>query len=191
MELCLVKPDATHLPGFAEALQRGWSPDNVRGEAAAREALAAIAADPDAFLAAQDDPEARAGDIVLPDGSKVQRLPGLHRWLWDGEFCGVIGFRWARGTEELPPHVLGHIGYAVVPWKRGRGYATRALGQILPLARARDLAYVELTTDEDNLPSQRTILANGGRLTERFVKPKVYGGGRSLRFRIDLDSEAL
>jgi predicted acetyltransferase len=41
--------------------------------------------------------------------------------MWDGEFCGSIGLRWLPGTEELPPHCLGHIGYAVVPWKRRLG----------------------------------------------------------------------
>jgi len=191
MELSLIRPDVGALPGFVAALERGWSPDNVRGEAAAREAMGRIAADPEAFLSEADDPDARAGDIVLPDGSRVERLPGLHRWLWDGEFCGVVGLRWARGTATLPAHVLGHVGYAVVPWKRRRGYATRALGLILPLARAQGLPYIELSTDEDNLPSQKVVLANGGRLVERFVKPAAYGGARSLKYRIDLCAPAL
>jgi predicted acetyltransferase len=46
---------------------------------------------------------------------------------------------------------------------------------------------VELTTDIDNVASQRVIQANGGRLVERFQKPAYYGGGDSLRYRIDLD----
>jgi len=41
--------------------------------------------------------------------------------MWDDEFAGSIGFRWQPGTSALPPHCLGHIGYAVVPWKQGRG----------------------------------------------------------------------
>jgi predicted acetyltransferase len=82
--------------------------------------------------------------------------------------------------------VLGHVGYAVVPWKRQRGYATRALALLLPLARAQGLAWVEITTDASNLPSQRVITANGGVLVEHFDKPMVYGGTPSLRFRIDL-----
>lgn len=122
--------------------------------------------------------------MVLPDGSTVPRLPGYHRWMWDGEFCGSIGFRWQRGTTELPPYCLGHIGFSVVPWKRRRGYATRALELLLPAARQEGLAYVELTTDADNVASQRVIAANGGKLVEEFRKPAVYGGAESLRFRI-------
>ncbi|MGH7022837.1 MAG: GNAT family N-acetyltransferase [Caulobacteraceae bacterium] len=186
-----MRPDVERLSGFVDALKRGWSHDNVRGEAAARDLLELIDLNPDGFFAAADDPEGQAGDVTLPDGSKAQRLPGLYRWLWDGEFCGLIGLRWARGTAELPAHVLGHVGYSVTPWKRGRGYATRALGLMLPIARARGLPWIELTTDEQNLPSQKVILANGGRLVERFAKAAAYGGGQSVKFRIDLDSGAL
>ena len=186
MRLILIKPDLDHLPSFVRALRRGWSPDNVRGEAAMSEALAAIEHDAAGFVEANDDLEARAGPVTLPDGTTVPRLPGFHRWLWDGRFCGVIGFRWQPGTPALPPHVLGHIGYAVVPWKRGRGYATRALELLLPEVRLQNLSYVELTTDPDNIPSQKVILANGGRLVGRFRKPAAYGGAESLRFRIDL-----
>jgi predicted acetyltransferase len=45
---------------------------------------------------------------------------------------------------------------------------------------------VLITTDPDNVASQRVIQANGGRLVERFVKLPAYGGGESLRYRIDL-----
>ena len=124
--------------------------------------------------------------MVLPDGSTVTRLPGYHRWMWDGEFCGMIGFRWQPGTSELPPHVLGHIGFSVVPWKRRRGYASRALEMLLPEAKKEGLDYVELTTDETNIASRRVIEANGGKLVDRFKKAAAYGGAESLRYRIHL-----
>jgi predicted acetyltransferase len=181
----LVWPAPEHLPAYASALERGWSPDNLRPEAA-QEELARIAQNADAFLAEQVDPEAKGPAITLPDGRSVPRLPGFHKWMWDGEFCGTIGFRWQPGTVELPPHCLGHIGYSVVPWKRGLGYATQALADILPEARAVGLPYVELTTDATNVASQRVIEANGGRIVERFDKPAGYGGAESLRYRIDL-----
>src|SRR5471032_1497143 len=140
----LVVPSLSQLDGYVDALKRGWSPDNERLEAAAREHLEMIEKDAAAFLARTQDREAKGGDIPMPDGSMVKRLPGFVRWMWDGEFCGQIGFRWQPGTEALPTYVIGHIGYAVVPWKRRRGYATRALGRMLAAARREGLAWVEL-----------------------------------------------
>jgi predicted acetyltransferase len=184
--LQLLVPSLAQLDAYTDALKRDWSPDNIRlGEAAAEE-LALIDEDPAAFVAMLDDREAKAGPITLPDGSQVPRLPGYRRWIWDDGFCGSIGFRWQPGTEALPPHCLGHIGYAVVPWKRGRGYATRALAMLLPEARKEGLSYVELTTDLDNLPSQKVITTHGGVFVKRFNKGPVYGDVEALLFRIDL-----
>jgi predicted acetyltransferase len=182
----LVWPSLEHLPGYAAALERGWSPDNVRPRETIREQLAQIAADPAGFVASMVDLEAKGPPISMPDGSFARRLPGYRKWMWDGEMCGSIGFRWQPGTEELPPHVLGHIGYAVVPWKRGRRYATRALELLLPDAREMGMRYVELTTDPDNVASQRVITNNGGYLLEAFAKPPELGGSEGLRWRIDL-----
>lgn len=181
----LVWPAPEHLPGYVQALEKGWSPDNLRPEAG-REQLSRIASDPGLFLAGEVDREAAGPPIVLPDGSAVRRLPGYHRWMWDGEFCGLIGFRWQPGTTALPPHCLGHIGYTVVPWKRRRGYATRALGLLLPDVKREGLAHVDLTTLADNVASRRVIEANGGVLVERFSNPGVHGGAETLRFRIVL-----
>lgn len=183
----LVRPAPGHLASYRAALERGWSADTVRGAAAAHEELQRIAADPAGFLASLDDREARGGPVTLPDGRQVPRLPGYRRWVWDGEFCGSINVRWQRGTPALPPHVLGHIGYAVVPWKQGRGCATFALRALLEEFRAEGLPWVELTTDAGNLASQRVIAANGGTLVERFDKPAAYGGQPALRYRIALD----
>jgi len=119
-------------------------------------------------------------------GTTVPRLPGYRRWIWDGELCGSIGFRWQPGTAALPAHCLGHIGYAVVPWKRRRGYASRALAMLRPDARRRGLSYGELTADPDNLPSQRVITNNGGVLVKRFRKEPAYGDVEAMLFRIAL-----
>jgi predicted acetyltransferase len=182
----IIKPSLGELSGYVDALKRGWSPDNVRGKLASDGHLALIEKDAAAFVASHDDPEAKVPPIKMPDGTIIQRLPGVVHWIWDGEFCGVIGFRWQKGTSALPPHVLGHIGYGVVPWKQGRGYATAALRQLLPFARGQGLTYVEFTTDPDNIPSQKVITSNGGKLIERFTKAAMYGGKEALRWRIDL-----
>ena len=185
----LVWPSAEYLPSYIAALERGWSPDNVRGPVVAQEQLARIAADANAFLASLVDREAAGDSITLPDGTSAPRVPGFRRWMWDGEFCGSIGFRWQRGTEALPPHCLGHIGYAVVPWKQRRGYATQALGDMLREARAEGLRYVEITTQPDNIPSQRVITANGGVFVEEFITPPSLGSKRERRYRIHLDEQ--
>lgn len=182
----LVEPSLATLPGFVDALERGWSRDNIGLEKTIRSDLAWIARDAAGFVASLDDVEAKGAPIALPDGSQAQRLPGYNRWLWDGDFCGSIGFRWQPGTSELPPHVFGHMGYAVVPWKRGRGYAREALRMLLPEARDRGLIWVELTTDPDNIASRRVITNNDGHLVEECEIPGAYGEGVQLRFRIPL-----
>jgi predicted acetyltransferase len=181
----LVWPSAVHLPGYVAALERGWSPDNLRPEAA-QEELQAIAANPTKFLADLVDQEAAGAPIKLPDGSLAPRLPGYRRWIWDGDFCGSIGLRWCPGTSALPATCPGHIGYSIVPWKQRRGYATAALRELLPEAKAIGLPYVEITTDPANVLSQRVVLANGGVLVGRFRKPEQSGATEELRFRIDL-----
>ena len=183
----IVRPASEHLDAYVAALNRGWSPDNVRGAEAAAEQLAWIARDPDGFLAKMDDPEARGAPVKRPDGSVVPRLPGITRWIWSDDFAGSIGLRWQVGTAELPPWVLGHIGFAVVPWKRRQGIATAALALMLAEARARGLPQVDITTTPDNIASQGVILANGGESVETFEKDAAYGGGEALRYRLRLD----
>jgi len=78
--LQLVRPSLTYLPGYVAALRSGWSPDNVRGETAAREELAKIDQGPQVFVEQLFDPEAKVARVTLP-GSTVTRLPGFRLWL--------------------------------------------------------------------------------------------------------------
>jgi predicted acetyltransferase len=180
----LVWPAGEYLESYIAALERGWSPDNLRGAAASAEELQRIAEDAAQFLASQVDRDPAGGPFVLPDGTIVPRLPGYKRWMWDGEFCGVIGLRWQPGTEALPVYCLGHIGYSVVPWKRRRGYATRALGEFLPDAAGEGLRFVDICAEADNLASRRVIERNGGVFVEEFVTVPSLGSRREVRYRI-------
>jgi hypothetical protein len=74
-----VWPSDEYLPSY-RALERGWSPDNLRPEAAA-EQLAQVQADPRAFLEGLVVLEPQGRTVTLPDGSKVPRLPGYRRWM--------------------------------------------------------------------------------------------------------------
>ncbi|WP_227746295.1 GNAT family N-acetyltransferase [Burkholderia cenocepacia] len=183
----LLRPTLALLPRYVSALEAGWSPDNVRKAIAAREQLDAIGVDAVRFVNGLDDPAASDGPIPLPDGATVARLPSIVRWIWDGDFCGAIGFRWQVGTAELPSYVLGHIGFSVVPWKRGNGYATQALNLMLGEAKTAGLPYVELTVDPENIASRKVIAACNGVLIEHFRKPAAYGFAEALRYRIELN----
>ena len=178
MSLRLVAPSLAGLSGYAAALETGWSPDTTQDVSA--EQLAALREDPVAFLAERTRQD---GTLRIASGEIVPRLPSRVFWLDDGEFCGLINLRFKPGTEELPRHVNGHIGYAVVPWKRHRGYATEALRQMLPVAREVGLNRVQVTCDDDNEPSRRVIIANGGVPNGSY---QAANGKTKLSFWIDL-----
>lgn len=118
---------------------------------AGRVELQRIGLDHLSSLASQHDPRGTGEPITLPDGSVVPRSPGYRSGSGTTTFAGVISVRWQPGTAALPPHVLGHIGYTVVPWKQRRGLTTASLRELLPDIRELGLPYVELTTDVDNL----------------------------------------
>lgn len=105
-------------------------------------------------------------------------VPSSVYWYVAGEhYLGTLVIR-----HELTDQLLaagGHIGYHVVaPWRR-QGHATRMLAAGLAIARGIQLTRVLLTCDPENTPSQRVILANGGR------PDQVMAG--DLRYWIDLD----
>ncbi len=100
-------------------------------------------------------------------GLKKGRVPQTVWWGIVGtKVVGRISFR-HRLNAELK--VLGgHIGYAVRPSARGKGYATAILGLVLRKVAKMGYKKVLLTCDADNIASRKTIEANGGRLTKTF-----------------------
>jgi predicted acetyltransferase len=100
-------------------------------------------------------------------------VEGTYLWMVvDDTVVGRISLR-----HTLTPWLLevgGHIGYAVRPSARRRGYATAALALMLDVAAERGIDPVLVPCDDDNVASRKVIEANGGRLEDLR--------GRKLRF---------
>ena len=82
----------------------------------------------------------------------------------DGAVVGRSSIRFELNASLLVEG--GHIGYAVRPNHRRRGYATEILRQSLVVARAGGVERVLMTCDDDNLASRGVIEANGGVLDD-------------------------
>lgn len=80
------------------------------------------------------------------------------------KLIGLLSIRY-----ELPEEVTkkyGDIGYGVRPSERNKGYATRLLRYALGICKEKGKDSVILGCYQDNIASARTILNNGGVLTE-------------------------
>lgn len=83
----------------------------------------------------------------------------------DNEIIGIIDIRHNLNNKFLADYG-GHIGYAVRPRERKKGYATQMLLMALKYAKSLNLTKVMLSCYTDNIASQKTIIKCGGILTE-------------------------
>jgi predicted acetyltransferase len=66
----------------------------------------------------------------------------------------------------------GHIGYAVRPAHRRRGFASEILNQALNIIRAHGVDRVLVTCDEDNVGSAKVIERQGGVFEDSRLDPR-------------------
>ena len=101
-------------------------------------------------------------------------VPETTYWaVCDQEVAGRISLR-HRLSGSLA-RVGGHIGYEVAPRFRRRGIATEMLRLILLTEEARKIGRLLLTCSPENVASNKTILANGGRLTQTIWVDENWG----------------
>ncbi|APT91945.1 hypothetical protein CPHO_02380 [Corynebacterium phocae] len=160
----LIKPTAELHDSFLAAHQE-WSEEHQDGSGVEH---ARDIQDPEAFrewIAALE----RQETVPLKKGY----VTCSYYWLVeDREFLGAIALR-----HELNDYLLnfgGHVGYSIRPSERGRGLATQALRELLPLAEQRGLDRILLTCDVENYGSQKVIERCGGKLEDVRAKTMRY-----------------
>ncbi|MCX6485634.1 MAG: GNAT family N-acetyltransferase [Rhodoluna sp.] len=89
----------------------------------------------------------------------------------DGEIVGRTSIR--HELNEWLTNFGGHIGYAVRPGFRRRGYATEILSQSLVIASSLGIANILMTCNDDNVASIRIIEKHGGALENKVDQDGV------------------
>lgn len=161
----LVTPTLDALGGYEDALMRGWAPDPRRtGDAAY------IAAELEALRADRAGYLNRLLTFPAPaEGATPTEPVNLALWISDGAFAGKADLRLVPATGAVPDGVPGHVGYSIVPWKQGRGYATAALRAVMELARAKGLKDLQILCNVENTASRLVIERVGGEV--EYVGP--------------------
>lgn len=120
--------------------------------------------------------EITSGDMTLMLIEKAEsgKLPLPYYYyeiLVDGSPVGKISIRIG---DNFHAYYNGHIGYEIFEAARGHGYARRACGLVLDVARFHEMSRLYLTCTEDNIPSYRTMKHLGARLLEICNMPREY-----------------
>jgi predicted acetyltransferase len=112
-----------------------------------------------------------------PADADAGHVPAFHFWMRRRDataaelpIAGGIGMR--IGYDENLERVIGHVGYQVYPFARGRHYAERACRLLLPLARQHRLDPLWITCNPDNLASRRTCERLGATLIDVVPIPQ-------------------
>jgi len=163
-----------YVQALREGFRRGDQPAKKPGE------IDKIEADFDGFVA---ELTRQTGDVLLPNGTLIPRVPYDIAWLVDGAtFMGETGIRYRLNDWLL--QIGGHVGYGIRPKFQGQGYGKLILKLALDRLRASGIDRALVTCYDHNISSAKIIEANGGILENVIDDPR--GGGKSRRYWIDL-----
>jgi predicted acetyltransferase len=171
----LVPPDAArHAEWLAMAEEFGR--DRIDGGAMGSQPVGQLR-DPDVFAAWVEMLLDHERGENLPE----ELVPSTTRWVAvDDRLVGFLSVR--HELNDVLFELGGHIGYAIRPSERRRGYATAATALALAECRRLGIGRVLVTCDDTNLASAAVIERNGGVLED------VRNGKR--RYWVDLAAPA-
>lgn len=94
----------------------------------------------------------------------------------------IIGIIDLRHTLNDFLKNLGNCGYSVRPSERKKGYATEMLRLLRMIAKDAGMNELRLSVEQDNEPSIKTIIRNGGNYERSFE----FEGGQAALYKIML-----
>lgn len=109
--------------------------------------------------------------IEKKEGGRVQLPYYYYEIFVDDIPVGKISIRIG---DNFHTYYNGHIGYEINKEARGHGYACRACGLVLDVARFHGMSRLYVTCAEDNTASYHTIENLGARLLEICDVPREY-----------------
>lgn len=102
------------------------------------------------------------------------KVPSSEMWLMDNDtFIGAVSIR--HELNDFLKEFGGHVGYAIRPSERKKGYGKKALALALTYLKKRGINEVFVTCDEDNIASQKIIQSSGGVLQDIVEIPQNPG----------------
>lgn len=108
--------------------------------------------------------------ILEREAAGIDLAPGRvpHSMLyafWDGEIVGRLSVR--HTLNDSLRKRGGHIGYAVAPKYRKKGYATEIVRQGLDFCKSLGISKVMVSCSDDNVPSWKIIEKFNGQLEDK------------------------
>ena len=163
-ELILIRPTNTYASQIAEYRQEFLDAgDSMDGTGMLRRLE-----DPEEYVktcAQYEDPQTVPSHLVPATQLHLIRKS-------DGKLLGMLQIR--HCFNDYLSKFGGHIGYSIRPSERRKGYAKEMLRMALPKCRELGLDKVMITCIEDNIGSEKTILANGGIYYSTEYEPLEY-----------------
>ncbi len=121
--------------------------------------------------------------VLVPTEEKVPQETFFLIRESDNKLLGISNIRLALNDALLQRS--GHIGYAIRPTERRKGYNNYQLYCDLKFCKEKGIEKVLLACYKDNVGSAKTILNNGGVLENEIIDPE--NGKPFQRFWIDVD----
>ncbi|MBS5136854.1 GNAT family N-acetyltransferase [Negativibacillus massiliensis] len=112
--------------------------------------------------------------IIEKNPGDEQAIPFYYYDIYKNDSDQPIGKISIRIGHNFHSYYNGNLGYEIDEPYRGHHYAMIACQMLLPVAKAHGMDYLDITCNEDNIASYKTMEHLGAELLEICDVPKTY-----------------